>query len=136
MFDWTCNIIDSLSAVVRILYSDRPSQIIIIIVGYSFTTHSIVVNSPQNDSPLPLNLLLSKGAVSQNVRQDLHGTLHISRQALGIEHSLLSAGVGIQMSSHGLNLQLQTCLGSLSGSLEGHMFQEVSNSIVGSCLVS
>ena len=36
-----------------------------------------ILFSPENDAPLPLDLLLTEGAVGQDVRENLHGTLHV-----------------------------------------------------------
>ena len=50
-------------------------------------------SSPENDAPLPLNLLLAEGAVGQDVREDLHGALHVlaSKQLLGADQGLAQA---------------------------------------------
>jgi hypothetical protein len=51
-------------------------------------------------------------------------------EALGNVGGLLTRCVGIELSSHGLNFHLELLLGSLVGSLEGHMLKEVSSSVV------
>lgn len=67
---------------------------------------------------------------SQDMHSDLHETVSLSssalvyhtsweifRESFGIIHSLLSGCVGVQMSAHVLDLQLQIQLGTLPGAL-------------------
>ena len=47
---------------------------------------------------------LSEGGVGEDVREDLHGAVQVAGEALGIEHGLLPAGVGVQVRAHVLHL--------------------------------
>ena len=97
--------------------------------------HLDLLHLPEDDSPLPLDLLLAEGGVGQDVREDLHGAVQVAGEALGVEYGLLPAGVGVEVSAHVLDLQLEVGLGPLGGSLEGHVLQEVGHAVVGRCLV-
>lgn len=80
--------------------------------------------------------LLPKLGVLQDVGQDLDGVANVRAQALGVEDSLLPGRVGIQVSSHVLDLELQLRLRPLRRPLEGHVLEEVSDTIVGRGLVA
>merc|ERR1719234_1883448 len=84
---------------------------------------------------LALNLLLAKCRVGEDIAQNLYGAIQVTGEAFGIEDGLFPAGVGIQMSSHVLNLKPQPGLGSLGSAFESHVLQEVCHSVVGSILV-
>merc|ERR1719285_1277747 len=83
--------------------------------------HLDLLHLAQDNPTLALNLLLAECGVGEDVTQDFDSAVQVAREAFGVEDSLLPAGVGIQVSSHVLNLKLQTGLGSLGSAFEGHV---------------
>lgn len=69
---------------------------------------------------IPASLLitnLAKLAILDNIREYLNCPGYVLGEALGIEDSLLTGSVGIQVCTHVFHLQLQISLGSLCCSL-------------------
>ena len=83
--------------------------------------HLHLLHLAQDNPTLALNLLLAECGVGEDVAQDLDSAVQVAREAFGVEDGLLPAGVGIQVSSHVLNLKLQPGLGSLGSAFEGHV---------------
>merc|ERR1719411_523395 len=68
--------------------------------------HLNLLHLSEDDPSVPLDLLGAEGAVGEDVGENLHCSLGISGQTFSVEDSLLPAGVGVQVSSHVLPLQL------------------------------
>ena len=60
----------------------------------------------EDDTAFAFDLLLTELRILQDVRQDFYSLVQILRQTLGVEDSLFPGCVGIQVSSHVLNLKL------------------------------
>lgn len=64
------------------------------------------------------DLGLTQFWVLDDISQNLDSLGHILRQTLGVEDGLLPGGVGVQVSTQVLDLQLQIGLGALGSALE------------------
>lgn len=84
---------------------------------------------PQDDIPFPLNGRRLELRVLQNVRDDVYCLVDVLAERLGVVDGLLSRGVGVEVSSQVLDFELEGMLRSSSGTLEGHVFEEVGGSI-------
>mmetsp|Transcript_1750 Transcript_1750/g.4298 ORF Transcript_1750/g.4298 Transcript_1750/m.4298 type:complete len:308 (-) Transcript_1750:19-942(-) len=84
----------------------------------------------QDDFSFPLDGVLGDGRIEQYVGNDLDRLANILLEDLGEVRGLLARGVGVEMATHVLDLQLQLLLGALGSSLEGHVLQEVRSSVV------
>lgn len=89
----------------------------------------------QNNSALAFNFSLTQLRILNDVGEDFHRLRHILGQTLGVEHRLLPGRVGVQVGAQILNLEFEVGLRPLVRSLEGHVLQEVGNTIGGGSLV-
>lgn len=74
--------------------------------------------------------------VLKDISQDLDGLGDVVLEHTSEVDSLLARGVSVQVATHVLNLHFQLLLGTALGSLEGHVLQEVSGTVVLVGLVS
>lgn len=90
---------------------------------------------PENNAALPLNGRILELRVLQNVADDVHGHRDVFAEAFGVVNGLLAGGVGIKMSANIFDLYFERVLCPSAGSLESHMFKEVSGTVrlVGFC---
>lgn len=65
----------------------------------------------------------------ENVADNIDRLRNILAEALGIVDSLLPRGIGIEVGTKILNLQLQRVLGTVLSTLESHMLEEVSSTV-------
>jgi hypothetical protein len=86
---------------------------------------------PQNDVSLPLNRGILQLGILEDITDDVHALSNVFPERLGVVNRLFPGSVGIQVSAEVLDFQLQPVLASLVGSLESHVFQEVSGPIGG-----
>lgn len=68
--------------------------------------------------------------VLENVRDDVDSLGDILAEALGVVDGLLARGVCIEVSAEVLHFEFECMLGSTTGTLEGHMFEEVGGAVV------
>lgn len=73
---------------------------------------------PQNNIPLPLDRTSVQFRVLQDIRQDVNSSRDILVECLGVVDGLFSRSVGVQVSTHVFNFQLQSSLITGLGSLE------------------
>ena len=73
---------------------------------------------PQNNIPLPLDRTGVQFRVLQDIRQDVNSSRDILVECLGVVDGLFSRSVGVQVSTHVFNFQLQSSLITGLGSLE------------------
>lgn len=73
---------------------------------------------PQNNIPLPLDRTSVQFRVLQDIRQDVDSSRDILVECLGVVDGLFSRSVGVQVSTHVFNFQLQSSLITGLGSLE------------------
>ena len=77
----------------------------------------------ENDIPLPLDRVLFQLRVLQNVRDDADGAGNVLLERLGVVDGLFTRSVGVQVGTNVLDLELESSLGSVLGSLEGHVLR-------------
>lgn len=71
----------------------------------------------EDDITLALNGSVIQGGVLENVREDLNGLGDIGLEGLGVVDGLLAGSVGVQVSTHVLNLDLKIVLATGVGAL-------------------
>jgi hypothetical protein len=71
----------------------------------------------EDDITLALNGGVIQGRVLENVREDLNGLGDISLEGLGVVDGLLAGSVGVQVSTHVLDLDLEIVLAARAGTL-------------------
>lgn len=71
----------------------------------------------EDDITLALNGSVIQGGVLENVREDLNGLGDIGLEGLGVVDGLLAGSVGVQVSTHVLNLDLKVVLAAGVGAL-------------------
>lgn len=71
----------------------------------------------EDDITLALNGSVIQGGVLENVREDLNGLGDIGLEGLGVVDGLLAGSVGVQVSTHVLNLDLKIVLAAGVGAL-------------------
>ena len=86
---------------------------------------------PQNDVPFPFNGRRVKLRVLEDITDNVDGLRNILLETLGVVDSLFPRCISVEMSTNVFNLKLQSVLGATAGTLEGHMFEEVSSSVGG-----
>lgn len=84
---------------------------------------------PQDDISFPFNSATIELRVLENVADNIDRLRNILAEALGIVDSLLPRGIGIEVGTKILNLQLQRVLGTVLSTLESHMLEEVSSTV-------
>ena len=84
---------------------------------------------PKDHVPLPLDRLALQLAALEDIGDDLDALAHVLAEALGVVDGLLPTGVGVEVSSEVLDLELELVLAPLAGSLERHVLEEVSGSV-------
>lgn len=83
---------------------------------------------PQNNISFPLDRTRLELASRQDIRDDLYRLSNVLRERFRVVDGLFPRSVGVQVSSEVLYFEFELVLGSLSSSLEGHVFEEVSRS--------
>lgn len=86
---------------------------------------------PQYNVPLPFDGRRVKLGVLEDITDDVDGLVNIFLEALGIVDGLFPGRVSIEVGTNVLDLKLQSVLGTTTGSLEGHVLEEVSSSVGG-----
>lgn len=86
---------------------------------------------PQNDVPFPFNGRRVKLRVLEDITDNVDSLRNILLETLGVVDSLFPRCISVEMSTNVFNLKLQSVLGATAGTLEGHMFEEVSSSVGG-----
>lgn len=89
---------------------------------------------PKNHITLPLNRGIVQFRVLEDVADDVDRLSNVFAEALRVVDGLLPGGVRVQVRTKVLDLQLESMLTPLVGTLEGHMFQEVSRAVGFVCL--
>ena len=84
---------------------------------------------PQNNISFSFNGRCVKLGVLKNITDYVDGLGNIILEAFGIVDSLFSRCVSVEMSTHVFNLELQSVLGATTGTLEGHVLEEMSRSV-------
>lgn len=82
----------------------------------------------QNDVALALDSRSIELGVLQDVADDVDSLRDVLPEALRVVHSLFPGRVGVQVSADILNFKLQGVLCATSGTLEGHVLQEMRRS--------
>jgi len=67
----------------------------------------------------------------EDITNDIDGLGDILLEALGVVDSLFPRCVSIEVGTNVLNLKLQSVLGTMASTLEGHVLEEVSGSVGG-----
>jgi hypothetical protein len=83
---------------------------------------------PQDNVTFPLNRADLELRTGKDVGDDLDGLGNVLRERLGVVDGLLAGGVGVEVGTEVLNLELELVLGALAGSLERHVLEEVGGS--------
>ena len=71
----------------------------------------------ENDITLALDGSVIQSGVLENVREDLNGLGDIGLEGLSVVDGLLAGSVGVQVSTHVLNLDLKVVLAASAGAL-------------------
>lgn len=77
-----------------------------------------------------------EGGVLKDVAEDLHSLGDVLLEHLGVVDGLLTRGVGVEVATHVLDLHLELSLSAVGGALEGHVLEEVRDTVVLLSLVS
>ena len=92
---------------------------------------AVAVNLLEYDAALLVNLVLGKGAVEDDVGEQLEGTRKVLLQECRVHHRLLLIGIGIEVATHILHAVQDVPGTALCRTLEEHMLHEMSET----CLV-
>mmetsp|Transcript_27330 Transcript_27330/g.66470 ORF Transcript_27330/g.66470 Transcript_27330/m.66470 type:complete len:354 (-) Transcript_27330:110-1171(-) len=84
----------------------------------------------KNGTFLPINEILIEVGILEDVGKDLHCLSSIFLKNAGKKYGLLPGGISVQVTTHVLNLHLQSRLGAGFGPFEEHVLKKVSNSVV------
>eukprot|EP00906_Rhabdomonas_costata_P027859 RCo039560 len=89
----------------------------------------------QDGATLGLHVGLGAAGVQEDVRQDVHGLRDVLLEALHVVAGVLPRGVGIEVGAHLLHAILDVPPRTLPRTLEVHVLQKVSNTVVLQSLV-
>lgn len=84
----------------------------------------------EDDVALTLNGRLLELGVLENVGENVDALGDIGVEGLGEVDGVLARGVGVQVATHVLNLELELLLRPVGGALEGKVLEEVSSAVV------
>mmetsp|Transcript_26376 Transcript_26376/g.42278 ORF Transcript_26376/g.42278 Transcript_26376/m.42278 type:complete len:219 (-) Transcript_26376:254-910(-) len=90
----------------------------------------------QDHAAFALDVCLLQIGILQNILQYVHRFGHICFEHLGVVGSLLTAGVGIKMSAHVLDLLFQSRSCAPGSTLESHVLQKMCSAVVGFSFVT
>mmetsp|Transcript_661 Transcript_661/g.896 ORF Transcript_661/g.896 Transcript_661/m.896 type:complete len:214 (+) Transcript_661:1128-1769(+) len=95
---------------------------------------------PEDDIALAFDGALVEFGLEEDIGEDLDGLADVLLEYLCEIDRLFTGGVGVEVSAHVLDFDLELLLGAFGGALEGHVFEEVCGSVVlggfvaGSCV--
>ena len=89
----------------------------------------------EDDAAFALQLLRHEGRMRQDVPEDIGGEGQILLQHLGVEGGILAGGIGVEVPADILDLPRDGSRVPPRRALEGHVFEEVGDTVLRRCLV-
>ena len=86
---------------------------------------------PEYNVPLPFDCRRVELGALEDIANDVDGLGDILLEALGVVDGLFPRCVSVEVGTNVLNLKFQGVLGTTTGTLEGHVLEEVSGSVGG-----